>query len=127
MPESNKRSCCGCDCRCRCGYFVGTVVGTAAGVVWMHHHVCAADFDNVLKLNLLGLEGMLELLQRRQQLCGDLCSNGDVHGRGIGTVRGLRHVDMVVWVDSFGSESSTHHFDCTVGDDLVYIHIALCA
>ena len=53
---------------------------------------------------------------------------GDVHGRRIGVVRRLAHVDMVVGMNRLlGAHFTAQHLDCAVGDHLVGVHVGLCA
>ena len=51
---------------------------------------------------------------------------GDMHRCWKSVVGRLAHVAMIIrvnWV--FGSNHPAHHFDCTVGDHLIGVHIRL--
>ncbi len=56
----------------------------------------------------------------------DFEHNSDVHGRGVGVVRALRLVDVVVRVDgALRAELAAQDLDGAVGDHLVGVHVAL--
>ena len=56
----------------------------------------------------------------------DFRCDGDVHGRGKCVVWALRLVDVVVRVDrALRAEGAAHDLDCTIGDHLVRVHVAL--
>ena len=57
---------------------------------------------------------------------GDLFRAGDMHGRRIGVVRRLAHIDMIVGMDRLlRSHLPAQHFDGAVGDHLIGIHVRL--
>lgn len=56
----------------------------------------------------------------------DLFRGRDVHGRGEGVVRRLRHVDIVVGVNRLlRADYAARHFYRTIGDDFVDVHVRL--
>lgn len=55
-----------------------------------------ADLDNVGEFVALGLEGVLETAEGRQETFMGLDDGGDVHGGGEGVVGGLALIDMVI-------------------------------
>ena len=56
----------------------------------------------------------------------DLLGAGDVHGRRIGVVRRLAHVDVVVGVDRLlRAHLAAQHLDGAVRDHLVGVHVRL--
>ena len=88
--------------------------------------VGAADLDDVGPGLGLGLQRDVQVLQRGQEVVDDLFGAGDVHGRGIGVVGRLAHVDVVVGVDRrLGAHLAAQHLDGAVTDDLVGIHVRL--
>lgn len=46
-----------------------------------------------------------------------------MHGGWKRIVGGLRHIDVVVWVDAFSADFATHVFHGFVSNDFVYVHI----
>jgi hypothetical protein len=68
------------------------------------HQMRAARLDDVVELDRLGLEGIGESLQRRQQIVDELVESGKVHRRRKDIVRGLPHVHVVVRVHVFARE-----------------------
>ncbi|MNN21616.1 hypothetical protein D3C81_1349450 [compost metagenome] len=88
--------------------------------------VGAADLDDVGPGLGLGVQGGVQVLQRRQQVVDHLLGAGDVHGRRIGVVRRLAHVDVVVGVDRLlGAHLAAQHLDGAVRDDFVGVHVRL--
>ena len=88
--------------------------------------VRAADLDDVIEGLHFGLQCLVQMLQRRQQLVDDLFRAGNVHGRRIGVVGRLAHIDVVVGVNRLlRSHLAAEHFDCPVGDDFVGVHVRL--
>ena len=84
------------------------------------------DFDDVVKLLGLGVDGVVELLQPGQQDLVDVDGHRDVHGRGVCVVGALALVDVVVGVDGrLGAQLAAHQLDGAVGDHLVRVHVAL--
>ena len=74
----------------------------------------------------LVVERVAQLLQRRDEPVHDLLGAGDVHGRRIGVVRRLAHVDVVVGVHGLlGALLPAEHLDGAVGDHLVGVHVGL--
>ena len=77
------------------------------------------------ELRLL-VERLVQVLQRREQVVVDLLGAGDVHGRRIGVVRRLAHIDMVVGMHRLlRAHHAAQHFDGAVGDHLIGIHVRL--
>lgn len=92
--------------------------------------MCAANLDNLLGLELvhLGLQGVSQAAQGRNQLTLDLEDGGDVHDGGEGVVRGGAAVDVIVGVDGFlAALLAAQDLDGSVGDDLVRVHVGLSA
>jgi hypothetical protein len=86
----------------------------------------ASNLDDLRKRLCLSMHRLPELHKRRQEGLVQLDYCCDVHGRGEGVVRGLRHVHVVVGVHGlFGAEFTAKELDGTVGDDLVHVHVAL--
>jgi hypothetical protein len=64
--------------------------------------------------------------QGRQQAVDDLLGGGDVHGRGVGVVRRLAEVDVVVGMHRrLGAHRPAQPLDGAVGDHLVGVHVRL--
>jgi len=88
--------------------------------------VGAPDLDDVGPGLGFGFQGFVQMLQRRDQVIDHLFGAGDVHGRGIGVVRRLAHVDVVVRVDRLlGAHLAAQHLDGAVRDHLVGVHVRL--
>ena len=88
--------------------------------------VGAADLDDVGEGLGLHLQRGVQVLQRRHHVAGHLLGGGDVHGRRIGVVGRLAHVDVVVGVHRrLGAHHSAQHLDGPVGDHLVGVHVRL--
>ena len=49
--------------------------------------------------------------------------SGNVHGSGIAIIARLRSVNMVIRMNGFVSECSSHNLDGSIGDNLIGIHI----
>jgi hypothetical protein len=105
--------------------------------------VGSTDLDNVFERLSLGLHGVVELVQGRKKRCVDFSNGGNVHGRReavqinvslwlvsrvsdsrvVGT---LGHVDVVVGVNGLlAAQFSAQHFDSSVRDNLVNVHVGL--
>jgi len=88
--------------------------------------VGAADLDDMGEGLFLVLQRLVQLLKRRHQLLGHLFGAGDVHGRRIGVVGRLAHIDVVVRVDGLlGAHLAAQHLDGAVRDHLVGVHVRL--
>jgi hypothetical protein len=61
-----------------------------------------------------GREGLAQGVERRKQVAGDLAERREVDSRREDVVRGLAHVDVVVWVSAVAGE---------VRDHLVRVHV----
>ena len=86
----------------------------------------APDLDDVRPRLCFRIERFVQMAQRRQQPMLDLLRTSDVHGRRIGIVRRLAHVDVVVGVHRLlGAEHAPQHLDRPVRDDLVGVHVRL--
>ena len=86
----------------------------------------AADLDDVRPRLRLGVERLVQVAQGRQQAMMDLLRAGDVHGRRIGIVRRLAHVDVVVGMHRLlGAHHAAQHLDRAVRDHLVGVHVGL--
>ena len=87
----------------------------------------AADLDDVRP----GLAPCRSSALRRcrsagSRRCVDLLGAGDVHGRRIGVVRRLAHVDVVVGMHGLlRAHLAAQHLDGAVGDHLVGVHVRL--
>ena len=88
--------------------------------------VSAADLDHLVPLVGLVLQRVGEPLECRDELVADPFGDRDMDRGGEHVVGALPHVDMVIGVDRFlGSKPvALNQFDCTVGDDLVDVHVA---
>ena len=85
-----------------------------------------SNLDDVRVLLGLVVKGSLQLLQTRQQHILDFNCCGDVHGGGVGVVAALAFVDMVIWVDRlFAAKLTAKNLYCSVGDDLIGVHVRL--
>ncbi len=82
-----------------------------------------SDFDDVLELVALRLEGVSQTREVRQQKAVGLADGGDVDHRREGVVGGLRSVAMIVGVDHLGSEFSAEDLGGSVGEDFVRVHV----
>ena len=86
----------------------------------------AADLDDLRPLLRFVVQRVAQLLQGRQQAMMDLLDARDVHGRRIGVVRRLAHIDVIVWMNRFlRAHFAAEHFNGTVGNHLVGIHVGL--
>ena len=89
-------------------------------------HVSAASLDDVLELNRFGRERLVKLLHGWQQASVDFDCGGNVHATWKGIIARLASVDVIVWMHGlFGSHFTSQHFDCTIRDYLVHVHIGL--
>jgi hypothetical protein len=90
--------------------------------------VSAADLDDLLKGLALGLEGVLEGDQGRQERLLKVQDSGNVHDSGEGVVGRGAHVDVVVGVDGLlAAHGAAKNLNGAVGDDLVGVHVGLSA
>lgn len=88
--------------------------------------VGAADLDDVIESLHLLFERLVQVLERRQQIVDHALRTGDVHGGGIGVVRRLAHIDVIVRVNRLlRTHDAAEQLDRTVGNDLVRIHVRL--
>jgi hypothetical protein len=72
------------------------------------------------------VERIAQLLQRRDQPVHDLFRRRDMHRRGIGIVRRLAHVDVIVGMDRlFRAQLAAEHLDRAVRNHLVGVHVGL--
>ena len=86
----------------------------------------ASDFYDVLPGLCLVIQGVAELLQGGQQAVVDFLDASNMHGRRECVVGRLRHVHMVIGVNRFlRSHFAAQHFNGTVGDDFIGIHVGL--
>ena len=96
--------------------------GDGSGIL----QVGAADLDDLGELEGLGMKGVSELLHRGNKVLTNDRDGGNIHRRGEGVVRRLRHVHIVVGMNRLlGAEDSSGHLDGPVGDHLVGVHVAL--
>ena len=64
--------------------------------------------------------------ERRQQVVDDALDGGDMHGRRIGVVRRLAHIDVIVGMHRLlRAHDAAQHLDRPVGDHLVGVHVRL--
>ena len=86
----------------------------------------AADLDDGLELDGLGVQGVAQFLHGGDERALRLQRGGDRHGAGEGVVGRLRHVHVVVGMHRLlGAELAARDFDAAIGDDLVDVHVAL--
>ena len=87
-----------------------------------------ADLDDVLPGLRLVIQRIAQLLQRRHEAVNDFLRAGDVHRRGIGVVRRLAHIDVVVGMDGLlRTHLAAQHLDGAIRDHLVRVHVRLSA
>ena len=92
------------------------------------HEVGPADLDDARPGLGLGRQRIAQGSDGRNDLVDDGFGPGDVHRGGEGVVGGLRPVDVVVGVHGrLAAEHAAGHLDGAVGDDLVGVHVGLCA
>ncbi len=90
--------------------------------------VRAADLHDVGESALFLGECFAEVAQFGEQPFGDVLGDGDVHCRGKCIVGRLTMVDMVVGVDgALAAHRATGHFDSSIRNHLVGIHVRLSA
>ena len=88
--------------------------------------VRAADLDDVGPGLGLGVERVVEFLERRDEAVGDFLGAGDVHGGREGVIGRLRHVAVIIRVHRLlGAHLAAEYLDGAVGDDLIRIHVGL--
>ncbi len=88
--------------------------------------VGAADLDDVRPRFRLVVQRVAQLGQRGDQPVMNFLGAGDVHGRGIGVVGRLAHIDVVVGMDRlFRAHLAAQHLDGAVGDHLIGVHVGL--
>jgi hypothetical protein len=88
--------------------------------------VSATNLDDLLECLALGLDGVLEGDQRRQERLLEVENGGDVHDSGEGVVGGGAHVDVVVGVDRLlAAHGAAENLNGAVGNDLVGVHVGL--
>jgi hypothetical protein len=98
--------------------------GQGSGIL----QVGAADLDDLLEGLALGLEGVLEGDQGRQERLLKVQNSGNVHDSREGVVGRGAHVDVVVGVDGLlASHGAAKNLNGAVGDDLVGVHVGLSA
>lgn len=106
------------------GYVAGELLaeGERSGVLQMG----SADLDDIVELVYLLLQGVLQAGQGRKKRILDLQNGGNVHNGREGIVGRGGHVDMVVGVDRLlAAHGPAQDLNCTVGDDLVGVHVGL--
>jgi hypothetical protein len=90
--------------------------------------VSAADLDDLLEGLALGLEGILEGDQGRQERLLEVQNSGNVHDSGESVVGRSAHVDVVIGVDRLlAAHGAAKNLNGAVGDDLVGVHVGLSA
>jgi hypothetical protein len=90
--------------------------------------VCPANLDQVLPLVALPLQGVSQALEGGEERLFEVEDSGDVHDGREGVVGGRRHVDVVVRVDGLlAAHGAAENLDRAVRDDLVGVHVGLCA
>ncbi len=82
----------------------------------------AAGFNHIIKLDGFGLQGSAQILQHSQQFIQPPKAAQPQCG-GNHIVGGLRHVDVVIGMDSVLAQLPTQDLSGPVGDDFVDIHI----
>ena len=88
----------------------------------------ASDFHDRHEFIAFDFEFFKERFEGGKKFADDHFRRGDVHSRGEGVVRGLRHIDVIVRMNGlFCAFFAAEQFVCTVGDYLVDVHIALCS
>jgi hypothetical protein len=86
----------------------------------------AADLDDVAPGLGLGVQRGVQMFQGRDQVVDHLFGAGDVHGRGIGVVGRLAHIDVVVGVDRLlGAHLAAQNLDRAIRDHLIGVHVRL--
>ena len=86
----------------------------------------AANLDDVRPGLGLGVNGLVQVLECRDQPVHDFLGAGHVHGGRECVIGRLGHVHMVVRVDRLlGALFAAQHLDGAVGDDLVGVHVGL--
>lgn len=88
--------------------------------------VGSSDLDDVLEFFRLLFKSSKESLETREESLMSFQHCGNVHHRGEGIVRGLRHVHVIVRVNGIG-EWLSQDFHSTVGNDFIGVHVALSA
>lgn len=90
--------------------------------------VSSTNLDDLFELLNLLLQRISQALQRGKKSLFEFEDCGNVHDGGEGIVGGRGSVNVVVGMDRlFGAHLATEDLNCTVRDDLVGIHVGLCA
>ncbi len=87
------------------------------------HEMGAADLEDVVKRRGFGVEGSMEVPERRDEALVREAQEGDVKGGGDDVVGGLAAVDVVVGVDEFFAALAAEEFGGAIGDDFVGVHV----
>ncbi|MCY1283300.1 hypothetical protein D9M70_321760 [compost metagenome] len=88
--------------------------------------VRAPDLDDIGEGFDLARKGLLQLLQRRQQLLLDRARRGNVHRGREAVVARLAGIDVVVRMHRLlAADLAAEQLDRAVGDDLVEVHVGL--
>ena len=82
-----------------------------------------AGLNDVVVLLLQTFKGRNQTVDRGKNVCLQRFDCRDVHGGGEGVVGRLGHIDVVVRMQ----ELSACQLVCAVGDDLIGVHVRLCA
>ena len=85
--------------------------------------VGTAALHNALILLFKTLEGVDKQVDCGEELILNRANRRDMHRSGEGIVRGLAHIDIIVGV----AEALTCKLICTVCDNLICVHVGLCA
>lgn len=96
--------------------------GQGSGIL----QVGSTNLDDGAELLGLVINSLVESLKGGDQLVGDLENSRNVHDSGESVVRRLGHVDVVVGVNRLlGTKLAAKQLNCTVGNDLVRVHVRL--
>ena len=87
--------------------------------------VSSANFYNFVELPHFLFKGVMDEFQVGKEDTISFQDSGNVHGSGIAIITRLRSVNMVIRMNGFVSEGSSHDLDGSVGDNLIGIHIWL--
>ena len=81
--------------------------------------VRTTDLDDLVESLCLGVEGISQLGQGRDEILADLKDGSNVHGSREGIVRALAHVNVVIGMDwLLRTEFTTKDLNCPVRNNL---------
>lgn len=85
----------------------------------------SANLDDVLEVDRFLSQHFSEALEVWNQELIHLCHCSDMHDSGESVVGTLASVAVVVGVDHFGAQFASEDLDCSIGNDLVGVHVGL--